>query len=61
MISEEAQITFHLRVSGKTSSRKVAYELGLWWKRICSTVIYRKGGHSPGVVSPLEGYAEVVV
>lgn len=24
-------------------------------ERICSTVIYRKGGHSPGVVSPLEG------
>lgn len=31
VISGEGQITFHLRVSGKTSSRYVAFELDLWW------------------------------
>lgn len=60
VISGEGQITFHLRVSGKTSSRHVAFELDLWWERICYTVVDRKEGY-PGVVIPLEGYAEVTV
>lgn len=49
MISEEGETTLHLRVSEKTLSRQLAYELGLCWNRICPTVVDRKGGHSSGV------------
>lgn len=46
MISGEGEITLHLRISGKTSSRQLACEFGLWWKRKCSTVVDKKAGHS---------------
>ena len=61
MISEEREITLLLRIPGKTSSGQLACELGLWWKRKCSTIVDKKAGHSPGVVSPVWSMPKIFV